>query len=318
MNTMKAFFDKKKVEKVLNAGWKIADANGENHTTAHFEWEGCDLVLHNHDVTLQKINNSYFPAFFINADLAVDMGWFIKKGNNNYALGPNLTIEIPDGVIPSPTDITSINPSSLGDKFWNYGVLSKLIRVTLTCNWRFINLNASFKNVLGSTKRTLFVYSDVSGSSVVGNQVTDFLREVNYKREGKGSQYFEPTHIQYIPVRKDVIDHSRAGRVWKRQHDRDTSVQERQMRGGSLTRFRPDDQSGGNFANEFKSLLKTSALGGVKGGWKGSKTGAPLGLPNIPGGIGGAKRGTKRGAKRASLDIINRVAKRKLDDIFGK
>ena len=42
--------------------------------------------------------------------------------------------------------------------------------------------------------------------SVVGNQVTDLLREVNYKREGKGSQYFEPTHIQYIPVRKDVID----------------------------------------------------------------------------------------------------------------
>ena len=29
---------------------------------------------------------------------------------------------------------------------------------------------------------------------------------MNYKREGKGSQYFEPVHIQYIPVRKDVID----------------------------------------------------------------------------------------------------------------
>ena len=86
------------------------------------------------------------------------------------------------------------------------------------------------------------------------------------------------------------------------------------MRGGSLTRFRPDDQSGGNFANEFKSLLKTSALGGVRGGWKGLKTGAPLGLPNIPGGICGAKRG----AKRASLDIINRVTKRKLDDLFGE
>ena len=86
------------------------------------------------------------------------------------------------------------------------------------------------------------------------------------------------------------------------------------MRGGSLTRFRPDDQSGGNFANEFKSLLKTSALGGVRGGWKGLKTGAPLGLPNIPGGI----RGAKRGAKRASLGIINRVAKRKLDDLFGE
>ena len=90
------------------------------------------------------------------------------------------------------------------------------------------------------------------------------------------------------------------------------------MRGGSLTRFRPDDQSGGGFASDFKSLVKSSALGGLKGGWKGLKTAGPWGLPNIPGGFRGAKRGTKRSAKRASLDIINRAAKRKLDDIFGE
>ena len=90
------------------------------------------------------------------------------------------------------------------------------------------------------------------------------------------------------------------------------------MRGRSLTRFRPDDQSRGGFANEFKCLVKMSALGGLKGGWKGLKTGGPLGLPNIPGSIRGAKKEAKRNAKRASLDIINRVAKRKLDDIFGE
>ena len=74
MNTMKAFFDKKKVEKVLSSGWKIADADGNNHTSVHFEWEGDDLVLHNHDITLEKINNTYHPLFFIKADLAEDMG----------------------------------------------------------------------------------------------------------------------------------------------------------------------------------------------------------------------------------------------------
>jgi len=46
----------------------------------------------------------------------------------------------------------------------------------------------------------------VGGSSVVGNQVTDLLREVNLIRRGAGVQYFEPYHIQYIPVRKDLID----------------------------------------------------------------------------------------------------------------
>ena len=60
--------------------------------------------------------------------------------------------------------------------------------------------------VVGVSSRPLFIYSDVGSSGVVGNQVTDLLREVNYKREGKGSQYFEPLHIQYIPVRKDTID----------------------------------------------------------------------------------------------------------------
>ena len=205
MNTVKAFFDKKKIEKVLSSRWKIADADGKNHTTVHFEWQGDDLVMHNPDVTMEKwTDNSYYPAFFVDADLAVDMGWFKLLPNGKYGLGPNLTIEIPDGVIPTPID-TGIG-STPGDEFWRYGSGSGLIRMTLTCNWRFINLNTSFNNVLGSTKRSLFIYSHVGGSGVVGNQVTDLLREVNYEREGKGSQYFEPLHIQYIPVRKDTID----------------------------------------------------------------------------------------------------------------
>ena len=41
---------------------------------------------------------------------------------------------------------------------------------------------------------------------MVGNQVTDLLREVNYRRTGDGSHYFEPLHIQYIPLGKDLFD----------------------------------------------------------------------------------------------------------------
>ena len=147
-------------------------------------------------------DGSYYPAFFVNANLAVDMGWFKKNADDKYVLGPNLAIEVPNGVIPTPID--TIIASTPGDEFWR--LTSGIIRMTLKCNWRFINLNASFKNVLGSSKRSLFIYSDVGGSGVVGNQVTDLLREVNYNREGKGSQYFEPLHVQYIPVRKDTVD----------------------------------------------------------------------------------------------------------------
>ena len=38
---------------------------------------------------------------------------------------------------------------------------------------------------------------------VVGNQVTDLLREIP-PESSKGS--YEPVHIQYLPVRSDVID----------------------------------------------------------------------------------------------------------------
>ena len=60
--------------------------------------------------------------------------------------------------------------------------------------------------VLEGGSRSLFVYSDTGGSSVVGKRVTELLREVKFSSHGQGSQYFEPIHIQYIPVRKQVFD----------------------------------------------------------------------------------------------------------------
>ena len=203
MNSVRGFFNKRIVSTTFQAGWKISDADGTNKTHAHLQWEGDDFVLNNKDVTLTKVN-IYYPTFHINAKFAVDMGWFNDLGGGKYGLGPNVSIELIRGTIPTPVDTST--GGVVGDQFWSYNSSSGLIRLTMTCNWRFINLNASFQNVLGSTKRSLFVYSDAGGSGVVGNQVTDLLREVNYNREGKGYQYFEPLHIQYIPVRKDVVD----------------------------------------------------------------------------------------------------------------
>ena len=60
--------------------------------------------------------------------------------------------------------------------------------------------------MLDGGTRSLFVYSDAGGSYVVGNRVTDLLRGIKFSSHGQGSQYFEPIHIQYIPVRKQVLD----------------------------------------------------------------------------------------------------------------
>ena len=73
-----------------------------------------------------------------------------------------------------------------------------ILQLNVTCNWRFTNLNKAFQNVVGSISRSLFVYANVGGNAVVGDQVTDLLREVNYQRTGNGSHYFEPLHVQYI------------------------------------------------------------------------------------------------------------------------
>ena len=50
------------------------------------------------------------------------------------------------------------------------------------------------------------MYSDVGSSTMVGDKIVDLLREVQYDRTTKGQVYFEPQHIQYIPVRREVMD----------------------------------------------------------------------------------------------------------------
>ena len=230
MKTVTEWLNKQRTEKNLIPGWitGFTDAAGRDkkfHITYRFEGE--DLVIDGSDVQYYDFGEQFrwkSPFLAIRIDLAIELGWFKWKNppssdpRFNLELGPNLVIELREDKLPIPTDLKykwnadgSAGSKQVNDTYWfiqrvSDGSMSDYVQLSTSVNWRIINLNHSFKNVLGSTKRSLFVYSDAGGSSVVGNQVTDLLREVNYKREGKGSQYFEPTHIQYIPVRKDVID----------------------------------------------------------------------------------------------------------------
>ena len=66
-----------------------------------------------------------------------------------------------------------------------------------------MNLDESYQRAFGSTRRPLHVYSSAGQSTVMGNQVTDLLREVPYALQ---ERYFEPRNVQYLPLRTDVID----------------------------------------------------------------------------------------------------------------
>ena len=81
------------------------------------------------------------------------------------------------------------------------------------------------------------------------------------------------------------------------------------MKGGSLTRFRPDPQDGGGFVQE---LLKAS----VKGGLKGLK-GGHGGRDRIRKAKEGATRSAKQAVKRKAYEVLDKNIKRKFNDIFG-
>ena len=101
------------------------------------------------------------------------------------------------------------------------------------------------------------------------------------------------------------------------------------MRGSGLTRYRPDNQSGGGglrsfLGNIFNDVKNSAVSEAKKEGWKQLKSGGPLGLPSVSAGFGGVKRGAIRGAKRGAkrkanslVDNANKKAKRAIDDLFG-
>ena len=102
--------------------------------------------------------------------------------------------------IPNPTDVrdASNNPT-----FWK--VEGDYLKLSLSCPWRFVNLNATFRpSSEFPAVRPLHVYCNVGTSSMVGGRITDLLREIKYHPQN--TTHFEPRHIQYVPVRNEVVE----------------------------------------------------------------------------------------------------------------
>ena len=167
-----------------------------------FGWNGEDLLTDNVDTFMHDTKP---PDSKINQSLALKMSWIKQRGSGAYNLGSNLCHVFLTDTIPDLKNIThNVELEDGTPAFWS--LKGGLLHLSILCNWRFMNLDKSFQNVVGTKSRSLFVYSDVSGSSVVGNQITYLLREVNYQGKGEDIQYFEPLHIKYILLRKDVLD----------------------------------------------------------------------------------------------------------------
>ena len=213
------------IESRLYPQWLIGSPSDAKVFYPEFIVEDKEIILDTSKIQMSDIglNGFYYPAIWINKKLAYELGWFEDDPDEdnpqfNIKLGPNLCVKINGREIPTTNDIQSRYTASGHAKIvthsnrywiiprWADGSLMNYIRLSFAVSWRFINLDYAFSNVFDHSTRPLYVYSDVGSSSVLGDQITDFIREVNYKREGKGSYYFEPTHLHYIPPRKETLD----------------------------------------------------------------------------------------------------------------
>ena len=162
-----------------------------------FEWT-CDG-----DLVLNTVNVDYkrqVARVEWGRTLALRMGWIEQVSTGVYRLGPNILQEFHSDSIPTPSDVVD---GSNKPAFWK--VDGDYMNLSMTCNWRFVNLNATFRPSLEfPSVRPLHVYCDVGTSSVVGGRITDLLREIKY--QPKETTHFEPRHIQYVPVRNEVVE----------------------------------------------------------------------------------------------------------------
>ena len=82
----------------------------------------------------------------------------------------------------------------------------KWLRLSLMLERQLNNLNASFEKIIGTTRRTMMVYSDIVESTVMGSGKFPLLREVQIMRTGDGESTMEPLHHQWIKVRGNQLD----------------------------------------------------------------------------------------------------------------
>jgi len=139
-----------------------------------FEWTSQgDLLLNTVNVDSQR----QVARVLWGKTLALKMGWIEEVSTGNFRLGPNLLREFHSDTIPTPDDVPD---AANQPTFWK--VDGTYLVFSVTCNWRFVQLNEKFRpSTEFALTRPLHVYCNVGTSSMVGNRITDLLRNELWK-----------------------------------------------------------------------------------------------------------------------------------------
>ena len=139
----------------------------------------------------------------VDSRLAKIMKWvmFNKQGNITQFLDHHLIPHFRNYQRPETTELS-------GNVLFKDLPSEKAIQLTRKAQWRFVQLNRIFDHVTKRHKRTLYVYSNVGASTIVGDQVVSLLREVEYNpRQAQNDHFhFEPNMIQYHDVLSTDMD----------------------------------------------------------------------------------------------------------------
>ena len=192
-------------------------------------WKDDALVLHavpKGDL-LNANKSKVTSAFSLDQGVAERFGFIEQpKGVVGHVLEPNLQFTCPTVTYTNQTPPDSTNPSVRAEFNWNgehyagvqpsdltsdvmdqmFEVKNKRLHLSRMVEWQFNNLDASFEKIVGTSKRTVMVYSDLVESTVVGSGKYPLLREVQLLRTGEGESTAEPLHHQWIKVRGQQMD----------------------------------------------------------------------------------------------------------------
>ncbi|CAH3189520.1 unnamed protein product [Porites lobata] len=205
VSLMKALINKAQFAEMKEAQAKSKRLYDKFRVT--YEWDGEDLRMLAKELgDIQSRSGTVYVQWHVHVSMATLMGWLVETKKDTYALGPNLRYELLHKTQQTGNYYKDVKNTELNNHdLWK--VESDHLQLSQTLNWRFLNLNVAFRSVVGEPSRTFLVYSDLVDSNIVGGQLHALVREVEYRRQGQGVAYFEPLHIQWLPCRREYMDH---------------------------------------------------------------------------------------------------------------
>ena len=189
--TMMSHIIEERRYQLLDPGYKVEP---EDWVPLKFSAQGDDYQLH-----VGEDGNETSNSLQVKVDnrLAKLMMWtsYDKNGNITRFLNNHLISVLRNHTAPETTELG-------GNALFVDSPGEKAIRLSRKAQWRFTHLNRIFDHATKRHKRTLYVYSNVGKSTIVGDQVVSLLREVDYDpRQAQTDHFhFEPNMIQYHDV----------------------------------------------------------------------------------------------------------------------